>query len=223
MSNADAFRRLPLPSTIDHVPTPGNVLYLFSQLSKQIVTAEHIKKWTEKDPVLSRVRRLIRSDGEIPDTVTELRPYTQRTSELSVVDGTLLWGSRVVIPHSVHNIILQQLHETHPGVSKMKNLSRSYIWWPGIDKDIENIVARCNTCQIHQLAPAQAPIHLWEYPNRPWPRVHVDHAGPFLGKQFLLLIDAHFKRLEVHTVASPSSSVTINKLHDFFTIRTTSI
>ena len=37
MSNADAFSRLPLPSTIDHVPTPGNILLLFSQLSKQIV------------------------------------------------------------------------------------------------------------------------------------------------------------------------------------------
>ena len=157
------------------------------------MSAEHIKKWTEKDPVLSRVRKLIQSDGEIPDTETELRPYIQKASELSVVDDTLLLGSRVIIPHSGRNIILQQLQKTHPGVSKMKNLARSYIWWPGIDKDIDNIVAHCNTCQIHQPTPAQAPIHQWEYLNRPWARVHVDHAGPFLGKQFLLLIDVHSK------------------------------
>ena len=86
------------------------------------------------------------------------------------------------------------------------------------DKDIENTVAHCNTCQIHQPAPVQAPIHSWEYPNRPWARVHVDHAGPFLGKTFLLLIDAHSKWLEVHMFASTSSSVTINKLRDFFAI-----
>ena len=78
--NADAFSRLLLPSTIDHIPSPGNIL-LFSQLSKQIVSAEHIKKWTEKDLVLSRVRRLIQSDGEIPDTETELRPFPQKASE----------------------------------------------------------------------------------------------------------------------------------------------
>ena len=91
MSNANAFSRFLLPSTIDHVPTLGKVLLLFSQLSKEIVSAEHIKKWTEKDPVLSRVRRLIQSDGEIPDSETWLRPYAQKASELSVVDITHLW------------------------------------------------------------------------------------------------------------------------------------
>ena len=218
MSNADALSRLPLSSTIDYVPTPGNLLLLFSQLSERIISAEHIKLWTEKDPVLSRVRKLIQSDGEIPETEAELRRYSQKALELSVVDGILLWGSRVIVPHPGRDIILQQLHETHPGVSKMKNLARSYIWWPGIDKDIENTVAHCNTCPIHQPAPVQAPIHPWEYPNRPWSRVHVDHAGPFHGKQFLLLIDAHSKWLEVHIVGSTSSSVTINKLCDIFAI-----
>ena len=100
----------------------------------------------------------------------------------------------------------------------MKNPARLYIWWPGLDKDIENIIAHCKTCQINQPAPAQAPIHPWKYPNILWARVHINHAGPFLKKQFLLLIDAHSKRLEVHIVASTSSSVTINKLCDIFAI-----
>ena len=69
----------------------------------------------------------------------------------------------------------------------MKNLARSYIWWPRIDKDIENIVTHFNNCQIHQPAPAQAPIHPWEYPNRPWARVHGDHAEPFLSKLLIAI------------------------------------
>ena len=210
MSNADALSRLPLKETIEHVPTPGNLLLLFSQLSKQILSAEHIKLCTEKDPVLARVRKIIQSDGEIPETEAEFRPYSQKVTELSVVDGILLWGSRVVIPHSVQDVILKQLHETHPGVSKMKNLARSYVWWPGIDRDIENTVSKCNTCQMHQPVPPQPPIHPWEYPNRPWARVHVDHTGP--------LVDAHSKWLEVHIVSSTSSSVTIDKLRDIFAI-----
>ena len=78
ISNVDAFSRLPLSSTIDYVRTPGNLLLLFSQLSKQIMSAEHIKKYTEKDPVLSKVKRLIQSDGEIPETEAELSPYSQK-------------------------------------------------------------------------------------------------------------------------------------------------
>ena len=84
---------MPLPSTINHVRTPGNLFLLFSQLSKQMVSAEHIKKQTETDSVLSRVKRLIQSEGEIPDNEAELRLYTQKASELRVVNGTLLWGS----------------------------------------------------------------------------------------------------------------------------------
>ena len=80
------------------------------------MSAKHIKK---KDRERSRVRRLIQSEDEISDTETELRPYIQKASKLSVVDSTLLWGSRVIIPHFGRNIILQQLHETHPGVSKI--------------------------------------------------------------------------------------------------------
>ena len=133
----------------------------------------HIKEYTEKDPVLSKVKRLIQCDGEIPETEAELSPYSQKASELSVVDGTLHWGSQVVIPHPGCAIILQLL-ETHSGESKMKNLARSYIWWSGLDKDIENTAAHCNTCQIHQSAPAQALIHPWEYPKRLWARVHLD-------------------------------------------------
>ena len=55
--------------------------------------------------------------------------------------------------------------------------------------------------------------------NRPWSRVHVDHAGPFLRNKFLLLIDAHSKWLEVHIVASTSFSVTVNKLRDIYAIQ----
>ena len=100
----------------------------------------------------------------------------------------------------------------------MKNLAMSYVWWPGIDRDIEITVSKCHTCQIHEPVPPQAPIHPWEYPNRHWARVHVDHMGPFLGKHFLLLVDAHSKWLEVHIVSSTSSSVTIDKLRDIFAI-----
>ena len=71
------------------------------------------------------------------------------------------------------------LHEGHPGLSRMKSLARVVVWWPGMDADLENLVRRCQPCQVNRKNPPAAPLHPWEWPTRPWSRLHVDFAGPF--------------------------------------------
>ena len=75
----------------------------------------------------------------------------------------------------------------------MKALACSFVWWPKLDSDIESSVKLCEECQMFQHLPPVAPLQPWEWPQRPWARVHVDYVGPFLGQQFLILVDAHSK------------------------------
>ena len=89
------------------------------------------------------------------------------------------------------------LHDGHPGITKMKQLARSIVWWPRIDAHIETKVKHCEQCAMLQKSPSPVPLHPWEWPNRPWTRIHGDYAGPFMGKMFLVLIDAHSKWMEV--------------------------
>ena len=149
MSNADALSHLPLPIAPEQVPTPGDVLFVIQHLSEHVVTAKHLKQWTDKDPILPRVNRLVQAGWPIEDSDTELRPYHQRYSEISVVDGCLLLGSRVIIPKEGRELVLKQLPISHPGICQMKGLARSYVWWPGIDQAIENLVHKCYVCQLH--------------------------------------------------------------------------
>ena len=216
MANADALSRLPLPETEQYVPIPGDVCLLFQQLSTAIITAEHIRSWTEKDPLLARVCHFIQSGWTQLKPEPDLQPFYNRRNELSVVDGCILWGSRVVVPVPGRQLVLKQLHVTHPGISRMKGLARSYVWWPGIDKAMEEQVRNCVKCQESCPLPTKAPLHPWELPSKPWARIHIDHAGPYLGKLYLLIIDAHSKWIEAFIVTSTSAESTITKLRQVF-------
>ena len=85
-----------------------------------------------------------------------------------------------------------------------------------MDSNLEEKVKSCATCQTHQKTPPCSQLHPWEWPGRPWSRVHVDYAGPFMGKMFLLIIDAHSKWMDIHCVNSATSSVTIDKMRSTF-------
>ena len=95
-----------------------------------------IKKFTNTDPVFSTVRKCILSGSTVPEE-EDFKPYKTRQHELSVLQGCLLWGSKVVIPKKCRVTVLKELHEMHQRVIKMKSLVRSYVWWPKMDYKIE--------------------------------------------------------------------------------------
>ena len=108
-----------------------------------------------------------------------MKPFAVCQDELSIQDGCLLWGRRVVVPQ-VREEVMRELHETHPGIARMKSLAHQYVWWQRIDADLEHKVKMCKACQSTHKNPAPAPLHPWEWPRRPWLRVHADYAGPFM-------------------------------------------
>ena len=112
--------------------------------------------------------------------------------------------------------VLSDLHGGHAGVSRMKALSRSLVWWPGLDSDIEKIVKACAPCQQSQPSPAVAPLHPWQWPTRPWSRLHIDYAGPMDGKMFLVVIDAHSKWIEVFPMSHAIALTTVQHLRQLF-------
>ena len=98
----------------------------------------------------------------------------------------------------------------------MKSLARGYMWWPGLDKDIEVCVKECHTCQSTRKSPPVVPLHPWSLPEKVWSRVHIDYAGPVEGKMFLLIVDARSKWLEVHATSTSTSAATIELLRKSF-------
>ena len=108
----------------------------------------------------------------------------------------------VIVPPQGCTAALEELHETHPGVSKMKALARSYIWWPGMDGEIVEVVKNCTSCQVTRPSPPMAQLHPWEWPSKPWSRLHIDFAWATW--------------LDVQVMQSITTAKTIEKLRAIF-------
>ena len=144
------------------------------------VDATQIRTSTNNDPLLACVRDMILK-GWRNTSEEDLKPYQHCQNELSVHAGCILLGNRVVIPSAGCKKVLEN---RHPGITKMKGLARSFVWWPGMDSDLENKVKLCLSCQQNQKTPKVAPLHPWEWRQKLWSRLHIDYVGPYVEKIF---------------------------------------
>ena len=171
-SNADALSRLPLAGPKKDPPKPTEMIHLMEYLDTSPVSSAQIRAWTERDPILSKVKEITLS-GWPTDTTgmeEELRPFARRKYELSVEEGCVLWGNRVTVPSKGRSQILQMLQEAHPGIARMKSLARGYVWWPGVGA----LCKSCQQCQINKKSPPISTFHPLSWPSKPWSRVHID-------------------------------------------------
>ena len=145
----------------------------------------------------------------------EFAPFKNRNDELTIQSGCLLWGNRIVIPSSLQRRVLEELHVSHPGITRMKQLARGYLWFPNIDAEIENFVKTCTACLENTPSPKKASLHPWEWPQNAWHRLHIDHAQ-LNDWYFLIIIDAYSKWVEVFPCKTITSKSTINFLRHTF-------
>ncbi|KAJ8909538.1 hypothetical protein NQ315_002088 [Exocentrus adspersus] len=98
------------------------------------------------------VREKTKQDEEL-QRKENIKTYYNRRHELTIHDGVLMWGYRVVVPRSLRKEILEELHS-----HQTKNLARSYVYWPNVDRHVKEICSSCIYC----------------LENRPLPKNHLD-------------------------------------------------
>ena len=170
---ADLLSRLPIPM---QVIDPNEEIYHVDYCDQLPVTATKIARETQRDPILRKAYEYTRSEWRTSED-SRLEPYARRSTELSIDNGCLLWGSRVIIPRALRTVVAEKIHDEHLGVVRMKALARSFIWWPNLDRNLEDLAKRCERCQSKKGRPARVlPSHPWIYPAMPWERVHAYFA-----------------------------------------------
>ncbi|UYV83534.1 K02A2.6-like [Cordylochernes scorpioides] len=216
-ANADALSRAPHEKTSKETPEPVDV-FLIETNEESPLEAKEVAKLTQEDSVLGIIVEWTRIGWPAHCPAEKFRPYFNRRNELSLHRECLLWGNRVVIPPVLQRRTIEQLHETHPGIVQIKAIARSHVWWPGMDKAIENRVERCENCQLVRNNPKPSPVHPWTAPVKPWSRIHIDYAGPFHGRTFLIVVDSMSKWPEAIIMDHCTATATVRVLRNLFAV-----
>ncbi|GFR94295.1 transposon Tf2-9 polyprotein [Elysia marginata] len=100
-------------------------------------------------------------------------------------------------------------------MQRMKQLARTAVYWPGLDSQIMDLSRTCKSWE-HQSNLPRAPGHSRMLPEKLWSRVPIDHAVNFMGKNWLVLIDAYSKYSTIHATSSTSCMATFQLLGEDF-------
>ena len=228
--NADGLSRLSTETDtqFDHFESRENaeiVCSIEEALDGLPITCERIQNETLKDSTLKSVLLYVgHNNWPKPSRLNgELMAFYHQKNSLCVENNVLLLQrqgcTRVVIPIVLRNQILNLLHEGHWGTTRMKQTARRYVWWPNVNSDVESLVRGCMICRENAKAPVAA-FQSWPQASKPWERLHLDYAGPFLNKMWLICIDAFskFPYVTMLNVGQTTSKHTIESLQQIFSI-----
>ena len=213
---ADALSRAPSgrPEEIDRQIETESDAYVHSVVNNMPASDKRmaeIRKDQKADATCSRLMKYC-TDGWPESEKTG--PYWAIASELSIYDDILMRGSRMVIPMSLRESILQKIHDGHQGIAKCRRTAARSVWWPKINDDIEEFVHKCPECAKHRNNPVE-PMISTETPAGPWQQVAGD-LFELQGTTYLLVIDYYSKYIEVLSLDQTSAAGVIRKMKAIF-------
>ena len=156
-----------------------------------------------KDAALDEVRAAVNTDPEMialknvitlgfPDHRNQLdpllQPYWGCRDRLTIDDGLILCGQRLVIPQLLRRTTLDRLHSSHQGIERTKQRARQIIYWPQLDKHISDLVGSCQKCQRHLPSLQKEPLMPEPKPNRVFQAVSADYFT-WAGRTYLVYVD----------------------------------
>lgn len=148
-------------------------------------------------------------------TPAQVAPYYSIRDELSVQDGLIFRSERVVIPKALCGNMKQSIHSSHMGAESCLRRVRECIFWPGMNAEIKEMIAACETCRKYERSQANQPLMPLKTPSRPWERIGVN-LFTFDNKEFLITVDYFSNYWEIDKLNNTLARTVILKLKSHF-------
>ena len=172
---------------------------------------------TKEDAILSDLQQVILSGwpdskGQVPPNAQEFWNYRD---ELTVAQGLIVKGQKIVVPSSLRGEMLEKLHEGHLGINKTIARARDVLFWPRMSVEITEKIKNCPVCLENRPSQQPEPLKSHEIPPLPWAKVGTDilHKN---GRNYLVTVDYYSKWPEMTLLPSMTSTGVITALKSQF-------
>ena len=186
---------------------------MVSYLPLRDTTIQEIQKHTETDPDLQALASTIKAGW--PDSKDKLKSqlqcYYPFREELTIQNGVIFKGERVVIPAALHNTMINKLHASHLGIQGSMRRAREAFYWPHMNEQITEFMSKCEVCNSYKTEQRKEPMISHERPTRAWESIAAD-LFVFHGKDYLVTTDRYSNFFEVDRLYSKTSADVIAKL-----------
>lgn len=174
---------------------------------------DRIRGATAKDDVLQNLSKVILAGW--PDSRQDVQsmvlPYFSYRDELTVQDGVVFRGERIVVPTSLRGDMKQRVHAGHLGINSCLRRAKDLLFWPQMTADIRHYVETCGVCStFSDRQPAESPI-VTPTPSIPWQQVGIDLFS-WGGKQYLITMDYHSRYFEMDYLQTTVAETVVDKL-----------
>ena len=178
------------------------------------LSAREIEEASYNDAELSQVKGCVRTGNWERCTFPS---YAHVKDELCIYGEILLRGSRIVVLKTLRDKVVRLVPEGHQGIVKTKYRLGSKVWWPGMDRDIEQLYKVCPGCQVTSRYDPPEPMSRVLPQSAPWQDSRADLLGTLPnGESIWVLVDYFSTFVEVSIVKSTTSAKIIEAISPVF-------
>ena len=212
---ADALSRAPVGSSKCNNEETRWVLSLVEDMAISAGRRRTLQEATASDEV-SRLL-IAYSSTRWPlykDCCELLRSFYTFRYQITTIDGLIFYGNRVFIPESQRLRILKEVHKEHQGENKCIQRAKKVVWWPGMTKQIRQVVKECRLCEQYRIPRVESLIPT-PFPERPWWRLATDIFVKD-GLSYLLVIDYFSRYIVVERLHNTESRTVCQLMEKLF-------
>ncbi|XP_041475701.1 uncharacterized protein K02A2.6-like [Lytechinus variegatus] len=142
------------------------------------------------------------------DVPVVVREYYNYRDEITVQNGVLYKGMKVIVPSAMRALMLNRVHSSHLGVDACVRRARDVLFWPGMQAEVKEKVTQCSTCNAFQPKQQKEPMLSYDIPSRPWSIVSQD-LFTLHNEDYLITVDHYSDYWEIDKITGDTRAAVI--------------